>query len=179
MTQTGVTLTFPDGRVFDITKETTITHSGEPNYLFSGLQQTLTFSSDVLGSRSGPESDYAGVWDGVGAGQRTISVSGIKEVGFSDNWGNAASSDEAKSLRDELAHALTTSPGSSNDPITFASGEYSSSGKFQELNVVPAPGWSVTHQVGDGGSNSWIEVNLELYEAWNINTPVDGVLRGE
>lgn len=163
MSLDGVRLTFPDDRVFRITEEPTISHNMQSQYLVSGFRQLTTAVAQLYENNDDVSSNFAGIFDGVGAGLRTITVDFQESIGSGNSWGDAPSGANAREKADELAHALTTVRIGTTDPITFEGGEYSSSGRFASLAVAPGQ-CEVTAAYGEGESPSIIDGRLELYE---------------
>lgn len=178
MSLDGVKLELPDGRIFELKSEPTITHELQSEYLVSGFRQITTAVSQLFENNPDINSNFAGVFDGVGAGLRTIQVSVLEEVQSGHSWGNAASDATSRELADEFAQALTTQRIGSTNPIIFEGGEYSTSGKFTPLTVVPGQ-TEITAAFGDGESPAIVDVNINLFEALSTTDPGDGTARGE
>lgn len=181
MSLDGVRLTFPDNRVFRITEELTVAHSGQPQWLVDGFRNLVTAYERYIDGGGAPgrsDSFYSAVFEGVGAGVGSITLEFSESVQSGNTWGDAASDATAREKADELRNAITEVRVTSSEPVIFEGGEFSPTGKFSPLTVVFG-NWEIRAAFGEGESHAMLTGNLELYDAINTGEPVDATARGE
>lgn len=171
-----VTLTFPQSSntySFEETPLVSESHSENPVYDGRGGQFSTLFER-WFGSTGG----QSGVGDtpmqaailSAGAGERTFVVEAQISEGTTTTWGDAADSDSATTKAQHLFDELARSRNDSRNPLVFEWGEYTSSGEFGQLHVVP---FERDLDVNYREEPSSAAVRLTLVESADLSETVD------
>lgn len=174
MSYSGFKLELPSGTVYEFRDDVIVDENGEMNPLYDGRdgQFTALFERwlDVTGGQSVNDSPMQSAIISGGAGARSWECEAVVYEDSTDTFGGAASSDAAVTKVQTLMHDLANGIYDSNNPITFNWQEYSSSGKFGPLSVVP---FTWDSDINRRESSSEAGVRLTLIETANLNISID------
>ncbi|WP_284009510.1 hypothetical protein [Haloarcula pelagica] len=131
----GIRLTLPNGTVFRTTRNVSVDPQRETLWLFNGAQQGLAILEE-LGLSGQGNGTGDGIYLGAGAAVSRTEVRFTQHEGNTEQWGDSAADDSARSKRDELVNALERTRISSDNPATLEHSEFSTGGKFEPREVV-------------------------------------------
>lgn len=137
--QQGFSLTFPDGTEFVAKRDISITYGTESQFVFSGLNNTVALFEEYLnaGGKTGrSNSKMSSVRIGSGAGIHRITISFFQFEGSDETWGDSNPGDSARSKLETLDRSITEDAPTTNDPAVYEGGEYSTSGKYDPIDVI-------------------------------------------
>lgn len=139
MAQTGVKLTFPNGDVFEATEDVSVSYQTEENPLAGGGGQLAALFERFIsgGGTSGRyDSQKQTASISLGAGMHRMQVNYRQATGSTGaTWGGAPSAASAKTKVEYLDDAINSQVIDSNSPLLFESGEFSTSGDFDPIDV--------------------------------------------
>jgi hypothetical protein len=178
MTQDGFLLTLPNGDQFEATTNIDSTLRTESQFVFNGLGNSLALFEQFVAQDNGAAGSADGLKQsmflGSGAGSHAFQFDFESYEGEpGTTWGGVADGASMETRRDTLDHALNTVRIDSDNTATLATGEYSSSGKYDPVDVVVQEAdLSVNYQQETSVMNGRITF-LEAFDVGDVNTATD------
>lgn len=135
-----VTIDLPDGSTFVAKGNIVVQSKQSPAWLVSGVGQSLNIVRrfvDGGGQDGRADSLRQGLYFGTGGGVRVHEIGFDQWEGNTDTWGDASASDGPVSKLCELDHKLASVRIDSTRPATLSFAEFSPTGRYDPLSVVP------------------------------------------
>ena len=177
MTQTGVRLELPNGNVYEFTEDLIVDENQNPQPIYDGGGNFETLFKrfvDSLSGGGGAGTPMQSAIVSTGAGQRSFNVEAQIYKGSSDQFGGVASSADARRKAQQLMNDLAESIVDANSPATFEWYEYSDTGKFEPISVIPLER-DIDRNNRDPNSSSAVGVRFTLVESADLSQTIDSV----
>lgn len=172
-----LTLTFPEGDVFEGGGNLTVTYRTTTNWLLSNsgnISQVFNqYLANTGGQGDGSSSLKQSLRLGSGAGTHAITVQFTDWQGHTAAWGDADPDDPPLIKLQTLDHAINTQEISGTSAIQFEHGAYSTAGKYDPIDVVVDEAQLVL-DTGDGPSTHTPQ--LTLVDVFVLNQTADASL---